>query len=77
VEAEEREGQRLVVTVSDTGRGFGAGASQGSGTGIANLRARLSAMYGDGASVAFASAEPQGAIATLSIPLVESLAHAA
>jgi sensor histidine kinase YesM len=77
VEAEEREGQRLVVTVSDTGRGFGAGASQGSGTGIANLRARLSAMYGGGASVAFASAEPQGAIATLSIPLVESRIHAA
>jgi LytS/YehU family sensor histidine kinase len=77
VEAGLRGDQRLVVTVSDTGRGFGASAPHGSGTGIANLRARLSAMYGDGASVAFASAEPQGAIATLSIPIVESPAQIA
>jgi LytS/YehU family sensor histidine kinase len=77
VEAGLRGDQRLVVTVSDTGRGFGASAPHGIGTGIANLRARLSAMYGDGASVAFASAEPQGAIATLSIPIVESPAQIA
>ncbi len=77
VEARLQGDRRLVVTVSDTGRGFGAGASQGSGTGIANLRARLSAMYGAGASVAFTSARPQGAIATLSIPLAESSGHAA
>jgi signal transduction histidine kinase len=44
------DGDRLVVAVSDTGRGFGEGTS-GGGTGLANIRARLAAMFGADASL--------------------------
>ena len=41
------EGARCSLEVADTGRGFGEGTS-GGGTGLANIRARLSAMFGSG-----------------------------
>ena len=40
----------LELEVADTGRGFG-GDTSGGGTGLANIRIRLAAMFGDAASV--------------------------
>jgi LytS/YehU family sensor histidine kinase len=64
-----RADDRLVLTVADTGRGMGS--SSGGGTGLANVRARLKQMYGNGASLALALNEPRGVVATVSLPLRE------
>jgi len=61
-----RHGDCLDLTVSDTGRGFVAGS--GSGVGLSNIRARLSALYGDQASLRLAGNQPRGVQATISIP---------
>ena len=60
------EGEQLVVTVADTGRGMGA--SSGHGTGLATLRARLQAQHGDAASLTLHLNQPQGLVATLRLP---------
>jgi signal transduction histidine kinase len=57
---------RLTLTVADTGRGMGSGS--GGGTGLANVRARLKAMYGPAASLALLMNEPHGVIATVVLP---------
>jgi signal transduction histidine kinase len=61
-----REAGRLVLTVADTGRGMGSGS--GHGTGLANVRARLKQMYGADAALALAVNEPQGVVATITLP---------
>jgi signal transduction histidine kinase len=63
-----REGAQMVLQVADTGRGFGAGTS-GGGTGLANIRARLAAMYGDAAELTLAPHHPRGLVATLRVPV--------
>jgi hypothetical protein len=60
------QGDRLQVTIADTGRGFVR--SSGGGTGLANLRARLAALYGDRASLSLAQNAPQGITATIEVP---------
>ena len=65
VRAEMREG-RLVLSVADTGRGL-AGTG-GVGTGLANIRARLAAAYGDAAALVITGNEPAGIVARLTIP---------
>jgi signal transduction histidine kinase len=62
---------RLVMSVVDTGRGFGEGTS-GGGTGLANIRARLSAMFGEGAKLALQANTPRGVLATISMPAIFS-----
>jgi hypothetical protein len=62
-----RQGDRLQVAISDTGRGFVQ--TSGGGTGLANIRARLTALYGDQATLSFAQNAPQGITATIEIPL--------
>jgi signal transduction histidine kinase len=62
------DGSTLLLEVADTGRGFGGGTS-GGGTGLANIRARLSAMFGGAAEVTLARREPRGLLATLRIPM--------
>jgi sensor histidine kinase YesM len=57
---------RLVLTVADTGRGMGSGI--GHGTGLANVRARLKAMYGAAGNLALAVNEPHGVVATITLP---------
>jgi hypothetical protein len=57
----------LRLQVRDTGSGFSQ--SSGSGTGLANIRARLSAMYGDAAHLGFTRNIPQGLVATIAIPV--------
>ena len=64
--AARTEGGRLALTVADTGRGMGSGS--GHGTGLANLRARLKAMYGAAASLSLAVNEPRGVVVTVTLP---------
>ena len=61
------DGNRLAVEVADTGMGFSG--ESGSGTGLANTRARLTALYGPTAVCRIASNEPRGVVASLHIPL--------
>lgn len=62
-----REGEQLVLELADTGRGMSA--ASGHGTGLATLRARLKAMYGEAASLSLLMNQPRGLIARLSLPL--------
>jgi hypothetical protein len=60
------EGHRLTVVVADTGAGLRQ--ASGSGAGIANLRARLAALYGNEASLHIEANTPRGIRATIAIP---------
>ena len=61
------EGDQLLVSVADTGVGFPPGA--GGGTGLANIRGRLAAQFGDRASLKLDRNELGGVTATLALPL--------
>jgi signal transduction histidine kinase len=61
------DGDRLVLTVADTGVGFAPGS--GAGTGLANVSARLAAQFGDRANLALENNEFGGATATIMLPL--------
>jgi sensor histidine kinase YesM len=64
-----RDGEAVVLTVADTGRGLAAPAGRpGTLVGIANTRERLRAMYGERASLSLEPAEPCGAVATILLP---------
>ena len=65
VSAAEAEGV-LVLGVADTGRGLVAGS--GGGTGLANIRARLKAMYGAAAGLSLRLNEPHGVVAEIKLP---------
>ena len=56
----------LRVVVADTGRGFGE--SVGSGVGLANIRERLAALYGDLGKLTLEANQPQGVVATIEVP---------
>jgi hypothetical protein len=73
----QREGGRVSISiaavdgpiravVADTGRGFGE--TVGAGVGLANIRERLAALYGDAAHLTLEANEPQGVKATIEIP---------
>jgi histidine kinase/histidine kinase/DNA gyrase B/HSP90-like ATPase len=61
------EDRRLKVEVADTGAGLTE--SGGSGAGLANLRARLAALYGDEAALELRANAPRGIRATIAVPL--------
>jgi len=61
------EGGRLRVSVADTGAGLRA--SGGTGAGVANLRARLAALYGEAANLEVAANAPRGIRATIAVPV--------
>ena len=66
----ERSNQELVLTITDTGVGASSTlASSGTGVGIANVQSRLSALFGDDASLNLTENEPRGLIATLRVPI--------
>jgi signal transduction histidine kinase len=59
-------GGRLLLRVADTGQGLVAGS--GGGTGLANIRARLKAMYGAAAGLSLHLNEPRGVVAEIDLP---------
>ena len=63
----EAAGGVLTLTVADTGRGFSA--VSGSGVGLANIRARLAALYGERASLRLEANPQRGVVAAVSLPL--------
>jgi LytS/YehU family sensor histidine kinase len=62
-----RDGTQLLLEVRDTGRGFTENA--GSGVGLANIRSRLTALYGTRAGLSLSSNAPRGVIAAVTLPL--------
>jgi len=64
----ERLANALKLTVADTGRGLG-GAASGTGVGLANIRARLSALYGERAGLHLEANAPRGVAAVITLPL--------
>jgi two-component system, LytTR family, sensor kinase len=62
-----REAQALVLRLSDD-RGLLAPGAAPPGIGLANLRARLDQLYGDGASVHLSQLAPAGVLAELRLP---------
>jgi len=64
-----RVGDALQVVVEDDGLGFGApGAAGGMGLGLANTRARLKQLYGEGAELRTESGADGGARVTMILP---------
>jgi len=66
------ENLQLKVEVADTGAGLRQ--TSGSGAGLANLRARLAALYGETASLDIEANVPRGIRATIAVPI--RIAHA-
>jgi len=64
------DSDRLLLSVADTGVGFGPGS--GAGTGLANIRARLAAQFGDRAVLTLHNNELGGVTATIALPLAAS-----
>jgi LytS/YehU family sensor histidine kinase len=58
---------QLAVTVADTGAGIRQAG--GTGSGLANLRARLAALYGEAAKLTIAANAPRGILATIIVPV--------
>jgi sensor histidine kinase YesM len=57
----------LEVKVADTGRGFTS--TSGTGTGLANIRARLVAVYGNRGRLSLKPNAPRGVTASIALPL--------
>jgi hypothetical protein len=66
---------KLTVTVADTGLGFGRAATAGTGVGLANIRERLSLLYGKTASLTVAENQPSGTIVTITVPYRTAHVH--
>ena len=68
--AARRTGDALVLTVTDSGGGLvpGAPSRPGHGVGVANLRDRLAAMYGERGRFGLEDVAPHGTRATIEIP---------
>ncbi len=64
-----REGNQLVLEVTDTGVGAGGSPAGGKGFGMAQVRERLAALHGAAADVDFAAAPAGGARTILRLPL--------
>jgi two-component system, LytTR family, sensor kinase len=66
--AGRREGDMLILAVTDDGPGVGTGSG---GIGLANIRARLAALHGDRARLELASSPAGGTVATVRLPYRE------
>ena len=66
--AARRDGDRLVVTIADTGAGLNGTSPPGRGVGLSNVRERLAALFGTRARFSLEEASPRGARATIEIP---------
>jgi hypothetical protein len=67
VEAEVAHG-KLVVSVADTGVGFGRAATAGTGTGLDSIRERLKLIYGPQAELRIAANSPSGTRVSVVVP---------
>jgi LytS/YehU family sensor histidine kinase len=61
------EARRLTVSIADTGAGLTR--ASGSGSGLANLRARLAALYGEAGKLSIEANSPRGIRATIALPV--------
>jgi sensor histidine kinase YesM len=59
---------KLSITVADTGLGFGRAATAGTGVGLANIRERLSLLFGRAASLTVTENQPSGTVVTITVP---------
>jgi len=59
---------KLNVTVADTGLGFGKAATAGTGVGLANIRERLTLLYGGKATLSVNENQPTGTVVTIAVP---------
>ena len=71
--AARREGDRLLVSVTDGGRGLEGVAGRGrdtagDGVGLTNIRERLAALFGSRGEFTIESAKPRGTRAIIAIP---------
>ena len=62
-----REGEMLILRVSDTGVGLGAAGAEG--VGLSNVRARLESLCGDRARLVLQPGAPRGFVAELRLPM--------
>jgi signal transduction histidine kinase len=67
VRAEVAHG-RLVVSVADTGLGFGRAVTGGTGVGLTNIRERLALLYGGAGTLTIAENPGGGTVATIAVP---------
>jgi hypothetical protein len=63
------------MSVADTGKGF-ADSVSGSGVGLANIRERLAAIYGDKAKLTLEENQPRGVVSAIEVPR-DGTAHSA
>jgi sensor histidine kinase YesM len=63
-----QEGERLLVTVEDTGIGLSGASRPGRGVGLINVRERLSALFGARGRFSLEEGQPRGARATIEVP---------
>jgi sensor histidine kinase YesM len=61
------EGDRLRVSVADTGEGVKP--TQGTGVGLTNIRERLKALYGSSARLVLEENAPHGVVASIEVPI--------
>jgi signal transduction histidine kinase len=68
--AAQQDGDRLTVSVTDTGRGSAAAPAgqPGNGVGLSNVRERLAALYGSRGRFTLEESAPHGTRAALAIP---------
>ncbi len=67
--AAAQDGDHLVVTVRDTGRGLSTAAPDARGIGLENVRRRLDRLHGEAASLSLDSPPGGGLVATVRLPL--------
>jgi sensor histidine kinase YesM len=61
-------GERLEVSVADTGAGLEGVATPGTGIGLANIRERLALLYGERATLELEEHAPRGFVARILLP---------